>query len=125
MAQITIPPRFLREYMVVEDILNAEAFSHYTYEPILAAGPGEDAKTVQVAVKIFTPGGERIKVTANLADALESLPENDFAHSSIRSSAHFKFTAVGRALSRYFALALINLKPFRALTPAEAFPPAF
>ena len=75
MAQITIPPRFLREYMVVEDILNAEAFSHYTYEPILAAGPGEDAKTVQVAVKIFTPGGERIKVTANLADALESLPE--------------------------------------------------
>ena len=75
MAQITIPSRFLREYMVVEDILNAEAFSHYTYEPILAAGPGEDAKTVQVAVKIFTPGGERIKVTANLADALESLPE--------------------------------------------------
>ena len=75
MAQITIPPRFLREYMVVEDILNAEAFSHYTYEPTLAAGPGEDAKMVQVAVKIFTPKGERIKVTANLGDALESLPE--------------------------------------------------
>ena len=75
MAQITIPSRFLREYMVVEDILNAEAFSHYTYEPTLAAGPGEDSKMVQVAVKIFTPGGERIKVTANLADALESLPE--------------------------------------------------
>ena len=61
--------------MVVEDILNDNQFSHYTYQPTLAAGPGEDSKTVQVAVKVFVPEGSRIRVTADLADALESLPE--------------------------------------------------
>jgi len=75
MAQVTIPPLFVREYMVVEDILNDKQFSHYTYQPTLAAQPGEENKKVQVAVKVFVPKGDRNKVTANLGDALESLPE--------------------------------------------------
>ena len=75
MAQVTIPPLFLREYMVVEDILNDKQFSHYTYQPTLAAGPGEDTKMIQVAVKVFAPQPERNRVTANLGDALEALPE--------------------------------------------------
>ena len=44
MAQVTIPPLFVREYMVVEDILNDKQFSHYTYQPTLAAQPGEENK---------------------------------------------------------------------------------
>jgi hypothetical protein len=75
MAQVTIPPLFKREYMVVEDILNDKQFSHYTYQPTLAAQPGEENKKVQVAVKVFVPEPSRIRVTADLADALEALPE--------------------------------------------------
>jgi len=110
MAQITIPSLFRREYMVVEDILNDKQFSHYTYQPTLAAQPGEESKKVQVAVKVFVPKGDRNKVTANLGDALESLPEIQKGF-VIRTTHKLDLVVAGTPGQRGSQVIRISIKP--------------